>query len=345
LTRNFTAANRISVHTQEGRTLGVKTRAGYFWGYWTPGVWSQKYITYQDFEALAIGYSPLFTNNEVIDDVDEPWEKVRSKLADHNLNFSGYIGEFKESLNLIGHVGKTMKGLWDAVHGRFPRFKGHDFTLDDIAHTRLASQFALSPLLSDLSEVTLRLKEGLSGKFTMKEKARTYRHEKREGTVISGGRTIKNRHSRYVSKRIILFSDFSYDESHGMIAGNPFEALWEAIPFSFLVDWAWPIGDWLGRFTATRNHSGFRGVVQTKVVDELICSLVGHPVVSGYTHDQVRPYLYRNTSYTRTPFSYTRIPYGDVGLPRLKNPLASSSHFWTGLALLVALRPASLKLP
>jgi len=46
--------------------------------------------------------------------------------------------------------------------------------------------------------------------------------------------------------------------------GNPIEWAWELIPFSFVVDWAIPIGEWLGSLDAMVGVDTSGGTVVTK---------------------------------------------------------------------------------
>jgi len=52
--------------------------------------------------------------------------------------------------------------------------------------------------------------------------------------------------------------------AHRISLGNPMELAWELIPFSFVVDWFLPIGNWISALDATLHVTGTWGTVTTK---------------------------------------------------------------------------------
>jgi hypothetical protein len=111
---------------------------------------------------------------------------------------------------------------------------------------------------------------------------------------------------------------------------NPLLIAWELVPYSFVVDWFLPIGNWLDTFDATLGlafHSGYQ-TVYFKSTAEM-----------GWTFNGVDSYgVMQNAFYQSSCYrvSVTRSVLADFpspGIPRFKNP-ASLSHMASGLALL-----------
>jgi hypothetical protein len=115
---------------------------------------------------------------------------------------------------------------------------------------------------------------------------------------------------------------------------NPAEIIWELVPYSFVVDWALPIGEWLGLLSATTGWA-FRGGSLSKmdkryaVVHGMKKARNGNDPgwetirVSGL--DRLR----------RQSWGFDRTVYSSSPLPRIyfQNPL-SLGHVANGLSLL-----------
>lgn len=111
---------------------------------------------------------------------------------------------------------------------------------------------------------------------------------------------------------------------------NPLALAWELLPYSFVVDWFWPIGDWLNVLDATSGFDFAGGSLSTITRYGVHLKPI-HYMVGGAQ-------LKRNSfseGYTRS-VSLNRSVYGASPLPRppgLKNP-ASLGHMANGLSLL-----------
>lgn len=98
---------------------------------------------------------------------------------------------------------------------------------------------------------------------------------------------------------------------------NPAVLAWELLPYSFVVDWFLPVGNWLNTFDAT----------------------VGHEFIAGYTATE---YQYRDTMTGRHGYrvessqTYTRTPltgFPSAPIPSFKNPIGPE-HVANAMALL-----------
>lgn len=108
---------------------------------------------------------------------------------------------------------------------------------------------------------------------------------------------------------------------------NPLGVLWESVPFSFVVDWFLPVGDWISALTAL-NGVSFKevSVVRAKVA-ERYGRVYFDPLKPAYASSKCDEYSY---SYQRTLGLPSR-PF-----PSFKNPL-SVGHFANGMSLLATI--------
>lgn len=111
---------------------------------------------------------------------------------------------------------------------------------------------------------------------------------------------------------------------------NPALIAWELVPYSFVVDWFLPIGDWLGTFDATLGltfYSGYR-TVYSKLEWDRYESRRGR--YSNYVDDHMYQGGFTEVFVKRTPLTGFPSP----AIPRFKNPV-STGHLLNALALLV----------
>lgn len=115
---------------------------------------------------------------------------------------------------------------------------------------------------------------------------------------------------------------------------NPALLGWELIPYSFVVDWFLPVGDWLNTLDGAWFQSASKGYRSTKIRTEykLMTIFNGIPVPAGYggevTFSGFKEAHVAYETYDRQPASGFPSP----SFPRPKNPL-SLTHLLNALAL------------
>lgn len=127
---------------------------------------------------------------------------------------------------------------------------------------------------------------------------------------------------------------------------NPALLAWELLPYSFVIDWAFPIGDWLSSLDATRGMQFLTGSITSRREQIETKTTEGvDPNSTNWSKDWL--YLKNDYHSMRRQFSLKRevltsspLPYW----PGVKNPL-SLQHVANGLSLLaVALKPGPVRL-
>ena len=116
---------------------------------------------------------------------------------------------------------------------------------------------------------------------------------------------------------------------------NPLAVAWDLVPYSFVLDWFAPIGDWLGLLDASLGFqfkSGSKSVIQKSQTTSSTFkpSLVGYPP---------SPSLWTGSNYQRTAFKMDRTLYGSSPWAQVywKNPFPKNGvHIANALALAAA---------
>jgi hypothetical protein len=118
---------------------------------------------------------------------------------------------------------------------------------------------------------------------------------------------------------ITMIENFNYTRVDWL---NPFTAAWELTPFSFMIDWAIPIGDFLRNrwfFTFSKYTHGYQTHVRKSdtgnFVGENLLAVSGY-ISENYTVNTLSS-AYRRTIHMERELFTGRVPY-----PRIINPLA-----------------------
>lgn len=109
---------------------------------------------------------------------------------------------------------------------------------------------------------------------------------------------------------------------------NPLLLAWELLPWSFVIDWFLPIGNYISSMDATLGLAFRRGFVSTSYE----VTHIRNQVVTGGVESQTSS-SYSQKSFVRTPL--TSFPTSSP--PSFKNPL-SYEHALNGIALLVGIK-------
>ncbi len=119
---------------------------------------------------------------------------------------------------------------------------------------------------------------------------------------------------------------------------NPGSIAWELVPFSFVVDWALPVGDFINSFDAMLGYDLAGCSASTferfQVRHRLLSSSYSTEIIEGtYSHEWRRTGLARRdyVKLRRDVFTDVPLPL----LPRMKDP-ASLTHMANGLSLLAS---------
>jgi hypothetical protein len=289
-----------------------------------------------EFNGFAVDLSPaapsLSTRNRLA-------TEVMQKVADRKTNFGESLAESRQTIN---HLAKTAfslgraylsarKGRWRDVahHLGVPVKKLKDGK--SLADKWLEYQYGWMPLMSDIYDTHALITKGFREKVMLSAAVRQL-----ETTYSTSSGNFNTERLEITAKRwdkmkvfySIDDSDLSKLAQMGLI--NPVEVAWAVVPFSFVVDWFLPVGNFLEALTARLGVTfidGYQGAgVESKVRSLLV---PGNP--GGDLRENSR-------WVTTEAFSFSRTKLYNFPLPGLyfKDPF-STKHVISALALLRSL--------
>lgn len=261
--------------------------------------------------------------------------KLREKVIGSSFNAAVSMAEGHQSLELILKAAKTLDDVYrHAKRGDFKAAskslagytkkdgKGAKAVAKTLSKGWLTNQYGIQPLLSDVYDAACTLAHlssvPLQQTFTVSRK--------NKGGAHSGGPTVLD--YRYAisfkAKKIkAIISEVDVVSMLGVT--DPASVAWEKLPYSFVVDWFVPVGNFLSARGLARSVTGtFVTTFTTKVT-------VGGAV--GIEQHGLDEYRYRSVTVDRSVSTSL-----DVPLPKIK-PLSewlSWSHATSATTLLVS---------
>ena len=184
--------------------------------------------------------------------------RLREELESLKVNMGTTVAEYRASARMFGDFATKLKGAHDVLRGRMPRRK---LRACSIPAAYLQYTFGIGPLASDLfdSVEVLRLRLQLP----IRRRISVFNAQNLSGENTVGDQTY--RWTSRKSQRATCYVTLDPNQINPIHLGNPVEWAWELIPFSFVVDWAIPIGDWLHSLDAVRGITNVTGTVTEKV--------------------------------------------------------------------------------
>lgn len=278
--------------------------------------------------------------------------KLLNAILDQNVNLANAVGERKQTIDLLVNTARRIansvmclrKGNWAqaARHiGYTPSPKeakrlrvfqrGQLYGGKPLANAWLELKYGWQPLLSDVygSATALAARAAAGNLFEVARSTARGKSNSGGSAVFSskvggGSNKFTNNYSevrdqvvKYYVKYKITDETMSTVSALGFI--NPLVVAWELTPFSFVVDWFLPIGNWLSTFGATAGKTFLSGWSSRQDRTRYTARIPG----GCHTYERV--------TYTRAVLS--DFPSG--ALPSFKNPV-SGGHIANACALLVS---------
>lgn len=233
---------------------------------------SQPYANFMDAPNSTIAYSTPYpgdstrgTNRAWASSLDKAKSKFKDEVYSKTSQLAANWGERKQSVDMIANRANQMRRAWRALRtGNFRQFS-RELGIDpkrkdpwsrprDAAKLWLEYWFGWSPLIGDIYNAT-QILQSQGPKLKAMGKATVHSPYQKLGRPINNPawdwqydfpdwrfRTLIQAEVQVTNKNL-----FRADQL-GLI--NPASVAWELIPFSFLVDWFIPVGDFLEEFTA-----------------------------------------------------------------------------------------------
>lgn len=280
------------------------------------------------------------------------------KLKNQKVNFGVAFGEYKETAELVSSTLRTISTQIRAFRSKNPRLWGQVLKHQlgaalnpksgagrghGIPHAWLEVQYGWNPLMDDVSGACQQLSAGASGghpfRVTCHGRARSMIDSWSWGKVTDHTASGLRLHK---TGRNFAHVRLDYELNGPLLATlsslgltNPQEIVWELLPYSFVLDWFLPIGNWLRtmdadfgwRFLGGTLTQGYdyvtegQGIQYPPGMDPSITGMYS----TGFATSRQSVLSFSRSVYTSSP---------RAGYPTLKNPL-SVQHVANGLSLLL----------
>lgn len=313
-------------------------------------------------EGSSAWYTPVYLAipQSEIDNIDaELRTKIRNEVKDMKVNIQQFIAEREQAIHLFidavtavtklvrdlrkGDITGAANAVGIAVGKRRRRKFNRSYTRDQskaVANAWIGMQYGVRPLLDDVRGMA----ESLAKLMSVQQPIQ--RAEVHRAIKLSSDRTFQvfpdflrnireiqttEFHMKYVVYFTYDLNVSSVPTSLGLT--NPATILWELTPWSFVVDWFFPIGNWLASLDATVGlnfHSGVKTTFtksqsrrETSTPPDTVWGTTQY--VQSCTGEAYRQKIDCQRS--------TLQAFPSVGYPVMKNPL-SITHLFNALSLL-----------
>jgi len=290
--------------------------------------------------------------------------KLLGKLHDQSVSLGIALAEGKQTINLfVNNIGKLAgsfrqlkrgdlsgaasiltgkKSANFSTRGPFTGRGKNRTTEEALASNWLELQYGWKPLLSDIYGACEFLANRLNRYPRYKEVSYQFKGENFSVTSEDADNRYVDSYETLHTCKYVLY--YSQDEGQHDLSAlglvNPLAVAWELVPYSFVVDWALPIGTFLGNLDATVGlnfvkgckTTFWRGTVTRVRQGKSYTDGVRQIINSGKVTE-----VSRKVSVVRAPL----LSFPNAPAPRLKNPFSQynglldpGDHALNALALL-----------
>jgi hypothetical protein len=270
--------------------------------------------------------------------------KARLKVKDQNFNAAMALAEHAQTGRYVAQQLRRMSEIIRAFKKRnfsaLRRYFRGDVAskmLRDLQNEWLQLQYALRPLMGDIHGVVEALDKVPYNERIVTVKASSKRKYQFRNTIDKPGNNAPTAHFRIDGEAghgSYVRIDVSPDNAALLTAAalgftNPVHLGWELTKLSFVVDWAYPLGDYFSQFDALCGWEvrGYSTSNFTKVKCEVRRLSFTQTNGLSWTQDASGKWYFVRLGRT----GGTSVPFAT--LPKVKDP-ASASHVMSALALL-----------
>jgi hypothetical protein len=327
----------------------------------------------RDFSFLNDPTDDIVVQSKLIDKVTN---NLLAKLRDSDLNLAQAYAERKQTANTLVSSAKTVaKALGSLKKGNFagaakalgltkpPKRAKRRFgkaysqglspsaTADAVSDAWLSLQYGWKPLLQDVYGAAVTLaKTNLAGEnpntiyaVATSGSSRKFEQRKRVNSTVPSDASGIDSMMQTMKASIQCRMSVTYERSSPIPKSlaslgitNPALLAWELVPYSFVVDWFFPVGQWFQGLDATSGLtfvSGYRTIFRKYRADVIYeTSIVYNGRPHSYSRKGGQAWQTKTFVARTTLGGFPSAPY-----PSFKNPL-SASHVTSALALLNQLK-------
>lgn len=332
----------------QGYTFGPN---GPFWYTYTETISGYVYVPY-----------PVSSLPELGNMLSRAETKALQSLKDQKVNLGVALAEYRQTASFVGQTFDALgRSISNAKKGNWPRairdlkraYRNSTRTIakrngrqrnNQIIDKYLEWQYAASPLIQDVNGSIA----ALSDRKDTTEWVQTVKGVVAERDTVRTALDSDdlNLYSADCVSELFagVFVRLDYLPNNTFLsalsqagASNPFEVLWEKTPWSFVLDWAVGVGNWLSTLDATLGYEFLSGSYTTR--QSRIDTVTASTRPLNWQGHYARPVGLRSRQFSgvRKSLELHRRLYSSTPWPALvvKNPV-SLTHVANGLALLTS---------
>jgi len=262
------------------------------------------------------------------------YNKIRSDIRGSEVNLGTMLGEYAESAETFLQIAETVASRGRNLVRRHPTIRGAKSVEKTLASAHLQWTYGMKPLAQDLGQSAAEIKVGVQTKppyleGVVKRKDRVqYSAYKNPNTTIAPTLQAKVEGIREVRMRTKYRATYNSNgflqtlAAHGLL--NPLSVAWELMPYSFVIDWFFNVGEGLASLDNYLIFSNLSVIDSTSNRTYEYITPVSSPYITG------NPTMFR---YSRTDNRSSPTGISMIVSPAYK-PGRSMGHFLNGLALL-----------
>lgn len=266
------------------------------------------------------------------------YTEARDKIKHQHINIGAAIGESRETVKMliqtVWTLGRVLyavrKGYWLAAADILGVSRRKVLNTSGIANRWLVLQYGWLPLISDAYALQEQLKEQLTSRHQLLSVTRTLSSDLSPRSFFTGLKSWdKVSGSASQTIRVQYWYRISDPWLHSLSQlglTNPAGIAWELLPFSFVVDWFFPVGTFLSALDATLGTTFVAGAELTRTQFKLRGEFFARNP-SGLTDGGPAVTEYKGYAMTRLKLTGYGAP-----MPYVKSPW-SSTHLLNAIAL------------
>jgi hypothetical protein len=250
--------------------------------------------------------------------------KMRLAIKDTKVSLGETLAEYHQSARMFGDFADAAVDAWKVFKGKNIRRK---VTPCSVNAAYLMTTYGLNPLANTLYDSLDKLyfALGVPPRKRFYASATKDKTDEFEIDPIYQRPGFKVKKYQRQSKRATAYVTFNtFGRSSAFSFGNPAQIAWELVPYSFVLDWALPIGDYLSALDALTGVSNVIGSVTTKKRYRFDIE-----AIPDGTHNAIRPGKGERSSHSRSVLGTIPMP----ALPQWK-PSFSWHKVTNGMALI-----------
>lgn len=305
-------------------------------------------------DGTARGVAPGYRTQFAYDDTNvknRAKTKVAHKVKGDQVNLGVSLAEAGQAFSMFGNVATRIADAYRALkhgdirgiqrsfhlHPNHARSLLHRGPLDLRRHAPefwLEMQYGWKPLLSDLYGAVEQLHTITKDGWLLRSSASAVETKKLVNKGVANSGIVLSDVERFLTLKARYTLHYWVDDnsSHTLSSWgltNPLSVVWELVPYSFVVDWFIPVGDYLSTFDAYLGVTFRKGL--ESIVKDFRSVAQYRPAASDVyrTNKAGGVDSFRHLTYNRNVLT----TFPRAGLPKLKNPF-SALHAANAISLL-----------